>query len=76
MPYIKIKAYPKDEETKKKVVSEINEVFLKYWGCPPEALSISLEEVAPEDWDSKVREVEIEPNKDKMMILDGVKKYD
>ena len=28
MPYIAIKAYPKDEETKKKVVDEINEVFI------------------------------------------------
>ena len=30
MPYIAIKAYPKDEDTKKKVVDEINEVFKKY----------------------------------------------
>ena len=43
MPYIAIKAYPKDEETKKKVVLEINEIFLKYWGCPPEAISVSME---------------------------------
>ena len=48
MPYIAIKAYPKDEETKKKVVDEINEVFLKYWGCPKEAISISVEEFHPE----------------------------
>ncbi len=75
MPYIAIKAYPKDEETKKKVVDEINEVFLKYWGCPPQAINISIEEVAPEDWDSKVREPEILPKADKMMILGGQKKY-
>ena len=47
MPYISIKAWPKDDETKKKVVDEINEVFVKYWGCPKEAISISLEEFAP-----------------------------
>ncbi len=75
MPYIAIKAYPKDEETKKKVVDEINEVFLKYWGCPPQAINISIEEVAPEEWDSKVREPEILPKTDKMMILAGEKKY-
>lgn len=75
MPYIAIKAYPKDEETKKKVVEQINDVFLKTWGCPPQALTISIEEVAPADWGEKVREAEILPNADKMMILDGEKKY-
>ena len=75
MPYIAIKAYPKDEETKKKVVDEINEVFLKYWGCPKEAISISIEEFAPEVWEEKVKQPEIEKNIDKMMILSGEKKY-
>ena len=75
MPYIAIKAYPKDEETKKKVVSEINEIFLKYWGCPPEAISISMENFPPEEWEEKVVKPEIEKKTDKMMILAGTKKY-
>ena len=75
MPYIAIKAYPKDEETKKRVIERINQVFLEEWGCPQKALCISLEEVAPEDWAEKVRATEIEPNKDKMKILDGEKLY-
>ena len=75
MPYIAIKAYPKDAEIKKKVVDEINEVFMKYWGCPQEAISISMEEFAPETWEEKVVKPEIETNIDKMMILSGEKKY-
>ncbi len=75
MPYIAIKAYPKDEEIKKKVVDEINEVFMKYWGCPQEAISISMEEFAPENWEEKVVKTEIQTNIDKMMILSGEKKY-
>ena len=75
MPYIAIKAYPKDAETKKKVVERINQVFLEEWGCPPQAITISMEEVAPENWASDVVEVEIEPNAEKMMILSGEKKY-
>lgn len=74
MPYIAIKAYPKDEEIKRKVVDEINEVFLKYWGCSKEAISISIEEVSPENW-QQVADNEIAPNADKMMILSGDKKY-
>ena len=74
MPYIKIKCYPKDSETKKMVIEEINDIFLKYWGCPKEAISISLEEVDPALWENVVKS-EIEPNEDKMMILSGKKKY-
>ncbi len=75
MPYIAIKGYSKDAETKQKVVEEINQVFLKYWGCPQEAISISLEEFAPEEWASRVVEKEIKPNMEKMMIFSGKKKY-
>ena len=75
MPYVSIKSYPKDEETKRKVVEQINEIFLNTWGCPQEALSISMEEVAPDAWVETVRNAEILPNKDKMMILDGKKTY-
>ncbi|WP_455760174.1 hypothetical protein [Cloacibacillus evryensis] len=75
MPYIVIKAYPKDDATKKRAVDKINQVFLEEWGCPPQALTILVEEIAPADWAEKVLKPEIEPQKDKMMILDGKKLY-
>ena len=74
MPYISIKCYPKDAETKQQVVDDINKVFLAKWGCPPEAISISLEEVAPENWHN-VEESEVTPKADKMYVLHGEKKY-
>ena len=76
MPYIKIKSFPKDEATKKLVTEKINEIFLEVWGCPPEAITISMEEVQPRDWVETVVKPEIEPNKDKMMILSGEKCYE
>ena len=75
MPYIAIKAFPKDEETKRKVIDKINQVFLEEWGCPQEALTISMEEIMPDDWSEKVLKPEIEPKKDRMMILNGEKTY-
>ena len=75
MPYIAIKAWPKDEAIKKQVAEEINQVFLKYWGCPQEAITISMEEIAPEEWEDAVVKPEILPNAGKMMILSGEKKY-
>jgi len=76
MPFISIKCYPKDEETKKLAVERINQVMLDVWGCPPQALTISVEEVAPENWQEQVVKPEIEPRMDKMMILSGEKKYE
>lgn len=75
MPYIAIKAYPKDEETKAKVAERINQVFLEEWGCPSEAISLSIDEFTPAEWEIKVRQTEVLPNKDKMLILEGNKKY-
>ena len=75
MPYIRIKAYPKDQATKEKVVEAINKAFVDNWGCPPQAISISIEEVAPEDWVETVEKAEIEPNADKMFVLNGENKY-
>ena len=71
MPYIAIKSYPKDEETKKAVVEKINEVFLELWGCPQEAITISLEEVEPSDWQEQVVQGQIEPNMKSMRMLSG-----
>lgn len=71
MPYIKIKAYPKDEQTKLRVAKRINQVFLEEWGCPQEAISLSFEEIAPSDWDATVRVPEIDANADSMTILHG-----
>lgn len=34
MPYIAIKAFPKDAETKKKVVEKINQIFFRGMGMP------------------------------------------
>ena len=75
MPYIAIKAYPKDEEIKKRVADRINQIFLEEWGCKQEAISLSMEEIQPEKWTDEIRNGEIESKKDKMMILDGQKKY-
>ena len=75
MPYIAIKAYPKDEETKKKLVDKINEAVLEIWGCPQSAITVSMESIEPEKWEESIVKAEIEPNNDKMMILSGEKKY-
>jgi 4-oxalocrotonate tautomerase len=75
MPYIAIKSFPKDQETKEAVVEKINEIFLEVWGCPQEAITISIEDVMPEDWEEKIVKPKIEPKREYMMILSGEKYY-
>lgn len=76
MPYIDIKAYPKDEATKKEVAEKINQIFLELWGCSQESISINIEEYTPEIWEKEVFQAEVEPNKDKMLIFSGRKNYE
>lgn len=71
MPYIAIKGYPKDEETKKRVAQQINEIFLKEWGCPQGAINISIEDFEPEEWDQKIYKGEIPACAANMYIQDG-----
>ena len=73
MPYIEIKAYPKDEEIKKDVANDILEVFSKKWGCKKEAITISFKEVDPANWNNDVEENIINKNLDSMYVLHGNK---
>lgn len=75
MPYIVIKAYPKDEQIKREVAEEINRIFLEKWGCGQSAISIGFEEFAPDDWDREVYKKEIVPNADRLTICSGKKNY-
>ena len=51
MPYLSIKCYPRDEAARRAAVERLNQALMEVWGCAPEDITISLEEVAPEDWD-------------------------
>lgn len=75
MPYVAIKGKPKTPEIRKKLVERINQALLEIWGCPQEAISISLEEIDPDKWEETVVKTEIEPNAEKMYILKGEKKF-
>ena len=75
MPYISIKTFPRDKEANKKVVEQIKEIAMKTWDIPGDYISISLEEIDPDDWDSKVQKPEIDARPDIMMIRDGKKLY-
>ena len=71
MPYIEIRAYPKEEKIKKSVAQKIENIFLEEWGCKKEAISISFEEVDPSNWVNDVENGVMAKNSDKMYIKNG-----
>ena len=71
MPYIEIRAYPKDEKIKKSVAKKIENIFLEEWGCKKEAISISFEEVDPSNWEKDVVNTVMAKNDDKMYNKNG-----
>ena len=73
MPYFSIKSYPRDDEQKRVMVERVTEVIQELWGCPQESITISLEEIAPEDWEEKVTHALVEPAMDNVMVLSGKK---
>ena len=75
MPFVAIKGYPKSAEIRARLVERINQALLEVWGCPQEAISISLEEIDPEKWEETVVKKEIEPNAEKMYIFNGKKNF-
>jgi len=76
VPYIAIKCYAKDDDAvKRKVADQINQIFLENWGCPPEAITISIEEYTPENWNKSVKEGIIDSLTDGVLIREGVKQY-
>ena len=71
MPYIAVKMWPKDPEVKKKFAENLIKATVEAVGCPPQAVTVSMEEIDPSDWEEKVVKGEIESNKDRLTIIKG-----
>ncbi len=74
MPYIAVKMWPKDDATKKVLAEKISLAVQEAIGCPPQAVTVSLEEIAQEKWVETVGP-ELEAKKDKMYIVKGEKTW-
>lgn len=67
MPHISVKCYPgRTEEQKKALAKKITEDVRDIMDAKEETISITIEDVQPEDWESTVKQVEILPKADVM----------
>ena len=70
MPYIAIKALPRDEEKKRLLAERINEVMME------RAITISIQDSAPDEWDEKVQKPDSDAHPEIMLIVSGEKTYE
>lgn len=55
MPHIDVNLFPgRTQEQKQKLAEKIVEDAMDILGAPREALSVSMHEVAPEDWNNDI----------------------
>ena len=58
------------EEMKAELAKRVNQAVIDALGCPAEAITLSIEDVQPENW-QQVIDTQITPNMDKMYIVSG-----
>lgn len=55
MPHIAVSLYPgRDEKTKLAMAEKVRDLFMKEFNFPEEALSVSMIEIAPEEFAERV----------------------
>ena len=65
MPHISVKCYPgRTEEQKQQLAKKITEDIKEIMNAKEESISVSIEDIAPERWETDVVDVEIRPKAD------------
>jgi 4-oxalocrotonate tautomerase len=72
MPHVSVKLWPgRSEQQKKRLAEAIAEDVVRIIQCGEESISVSIEEINPEDWKKKVYDPEIRGNMDKLYKRPG-----
>lgn len=61
MPHVDIKCFPRDlnDDQKAALATDIADVIIRHLNSKPGSISVSLNEVNPEDWKTQVWDTEI-----------------
>ena len=50
MPVVKIDMWPRTEEQKEEVIKKVTDAIVETTGCPKEAVTIVINDIAKENW--------------------------
>jgi 4-oxalocrotonate tautomerase len=59
MPHVIVKLWPKPEAQKRALADAITQSVVQHFGYGEDAVSVSVEEIAPADWTEKVYKPDI-----------------
>lgn len=77
MPHISIKLYPgRAEDQKRRLAREIVKDVVSVTGCEEKVVSVSIEEITPEDWPEKVYRPEIIDRQKLLYIAPGYNPFE
>jgi 4-oxalocrotonate tautomerase len=72
MPHVSVKLYPgRSEQQKTRLAQEIVKNVVAIANCGEESVSVSIEEIKPEDWVEKVYKPDILGNQGKLYKQPG-----
>ena len=71
MPFIHVRAYPREMDVKKKTAEAIVKAASEVMGAPLEAFTVVFEDLDREAWESGGAQAVTEPLRDKMLIERG-----
>jgi 4-oxalocrotonate tautomerase len=77
MPHINVKMYPgRTEQQKTQLTERIVKDVIAVVNCDEKAVSVTIEEVKPEDWAQKVYKPDILENRDKLYKQPGYNPFE
>jgi len=75
MPYVSVRTFPQSEEARRRAAEKIHRLLMEEWGCEADWISVSVENVEPEEWDSRIVRGAMEADAPYMLIRDGEKLF-
>ena len=73
MPYVSIKTWPQDEDARRRAAERIHRVLMEEWGSEADWISVSVENIDPDEWDVRIVRGSMEDDAPYMLIRDGHK---
>ena len=72
MPHVIVKMYAgRSEQQKARLAQEVTKAIMAGAGCGEDAVSVAIEDIAPEEWGEKVYQPDIAAHPDKLYKRPG-----
>jgi 4-oxalocrotonate tautomerase len=72
MPHVIVKMYAgRSEQQKAKLAQEVTKAIMAGANCSEDAVSVAIEDIAPEDWGDKVYQPDIAAHPDRLYKRPG-----